>query len=411
MKILYICPDYGIPVLGKKGAAVHVREMSNAFIRAGHSLVIAAPSATRSPWEEAQHVDAEFIQFPMRENASEVIRAIKSYTNTLNSAPSLAGEIRRIIYNEEFETRLFRRFKNSPPDFIYVRASLYSTTGVELKESFNIPLVVEINAPLAMEQNIYRSSETSELAYAAEYKLLFNADAVLCVSQELKNYVISLGIDDSLVHVIPNGVNPEYFNNKNGNPGLKKKLGIRQGPVLGFVGGLRPWHGVDILPSLLSNIRDKYLHVQLLIVGEGPLRTNLENQFREKNLENNVVFSGTFPHRDIADIIKLFDIALAPYAQIKHEFYFSPLKLFEYMACAVPIVTTRIGQIKNIIQDNETGLLYEPDDIEGLTRHCFNILENPDKARLLGVNAANVVKEKHTWDHSVKRVLDIVGEL
>lgn len=411
MKILYICSDYGIPVLGKKGASVHVREMSNAFIRAGHSLVIAAPLATKSPWEKPQYADAEFIQFPASESAIEVVRTIKSYTDTLSSAPSLASEIRRIIYNEELEPRLFQRFKDSPPSFIYVRASLYSTTGVELKKSFNIPLVVEINAPLAMEQNIYRSSETGELAYAAERRLLFNADAILCVSQELKNYVMSLGINDNLVHVVPNGVNPRYFNSKNNNPGLKKSLGLRKGPVLGFVGGLRPWHGVDILPSLLNNIRKNYSDVQLLIVGEGPLRSNLEYQFREKNLENNIIFAGSFPHRDIADIIKLFDVALAPYSQTGHDFYFSPLKLFEYMACAVPIVTTRIGQIQEIIKNNETGVLYEADNLEELTMHCLNLLENPKQAKLLGINAEKVVTKKHTWDHNVKRVLGIVGEL
>jgi len=411
MNILYICPDYGIPVLGEKGASVHVREMSDAFTRAGHSLVIAAPLATKSPWEQPQYMDAEFIQFPVSENAVEVVRAIKSYTDMLSSAPSLAGEIRRIIYNEELEPRLFQRFKNTPPDFIYVRASLYSTIGVELKKSFNIPLIVEINAPLAMEQNIYRSSETGELAYAAECRLLLNADAILCVSQALKKYVISLGINDNLIHVIPNGVNPHYFNSKNNNLGLKKSLGLRKGPVLGFVGGLRPWHGVDILPSLLSNIRENYSDVQLLIIGEGPLRSSLEFQFREKNLENNVIFAGSFPHRDIADIIKLFDVALAPYAQTGHDFYFSPLKLFEYMACGVPIVTTRIGQIQEIIKNNETGLLYEADNLKELTTHCLNLIENPQQAKLLGVNAAKIVAEKYTWDHNVKRVLGIVESL
>ncbi len=411
MKILYICSDYEVPILGEKGASVHVREMSNAFIRAGHSVVIAAPLATRSPWEQPQHVEAEFIQFSESESVAEVVRAITSYTDMLSSASSLPSAIRRIIYNEKFESQLLQRFNNLPPDFIYVRASLYSTTGVELKKTLNIPLVVEVNAPLAMGQNIYRSSETGELAYAAECKLLFSADAILCVSQELKDYVVSLGVNASLVYVIPNGVNPQYFNNKNHDPGLKRKLGMRQGPVLGFVGDLHSWRGVDIFPSLLSNIREKYPDVQLLIVGEGPLRANLEYQFREKNLENNVIFAGSFSHRDIADLVKLFDVALASYAQTEHDFYFSPLTLFEYMACATPVVATRIGQIQKIIKDNETGFLYEADNIEELTTHCFKIFENPKEAKLLGKNAAKAVKEKHTWDHNVKRVINIVGLL
>jgi len=151
MKILYICADYGIPVLGKKGASVHVREMSNAFIRAGHSVVIVAPTAIKSPWEKPQDTDAEFIHFSASKQVVDLVHAIKSYTNALGESSSLSGEICRIIYNEELEPRLFRRFKKSPPDFIYVRASLYSTAGVALKESLGIPLIVEINAPLPLE--------------------------------------------------------------------------------------------------------------------------------------------------------------------------------------------------------------------------------------------------------------------
>ncbi|MCF6323973.1 MAG: glycosyltransferase family 4 protein [Gammaproteobacteria bacterium] len=411
MKILYICADYGIPVLGGKGAAVHVREMSNALVQTGCSVVIAAPMATSSPWDIPQDTEAEFIQFSANKNTVELIHAIKSYTENLGETSALSGEIRRIVYNEEFEGKLLRRFKKSPPDFIYVRASLYSTAGISLKKELGIPLIVEINAPLALEQHLYRSSETKKLAYAAERKLLSHADAILCVSKELKNYVASLDIDSNRIHVIPNGVNPQLFNIQEKNNALRDKTGLGQGPVLGFVGGLRPWHGVKILPELLNRIKAVHPDVQLLIVGEGPLKNSLACDFREKNLENNVIFTGNLPHKDIPGIINLFDIALAPYAKPEHDFYFSPLKLFEYMACGIPIVTTRIGQIQDIIQDNETGLLYEPGDVEQLTNHCLNILKNPGLARLLGFNAEKIAKERYTWDHNVKRVMSIKGAL
>ncbi len=411
MNILYICADHGIPVLGKKGASVHVREMSNAFIRAGHSVIIVAPMATKSLWEKSQDTQAEFIPIPVSKNAVNLIRTIKAYTNALDVASSLSSEIRRMVYNEELEVDLLRRFKNSPTDVIYVRASLYSTVGVTLKKILGIPLIVEINSPLPLEQSLYRSSETNTLAYAAERKLLTHADAILCVSQELKNYVESLGVHGDRVSVIPNGVNPQFFRPRKNCKKIREKLGLDSGPILGFVGGLRPWHGVGILPELLERMKAYHSDVKLLIVGEGPLKERLSNEFSEKNLGSNIIFAGNIPHIDIPDMIHLFDIALAPYAQPKHNFYFSPLKLFEYMACAVPVVTTRIGQISEVIQHNETGLLYDPEDIEALTSHCLNIIENPKLAQWLGVKASQRVKEKYTWDHNVKRVIEIIESL
>src|SRR5439155_1218168 len=146
MKILYLCPDLGIPVLGRKGASVHVRELIAAFGRAGHSVVIAAQLINKSSWDKPADVDATVLHLRPDENALAAISAVKTFNETLGVENSLPGDLRRILYNQALGTELLRRFENDPPDFIYERASLYATAGVSLARALSVPVLVELNA-------------------------------------------------------------------------------------------------------------------------------------------------------------------------------------------------------------------------------------------------------------------------
>src|SRR5207249_11616184 len=105
----------------------------------------------------------------------------------------LPGELRRILYNQEIATPIKRRFEHDPPDFIYERASLYSTAGVALSRELNVPLLVELNALLAVEQSAYRATGLGELAAQAERWTLLRADAGLGVAALLCDHVGGLG--------------------------------------------------------------------------------------------------------------------------------------------------------------------------------------------------------------------------
>src|SRR5437867_1582410 len=116
MKILYLCPDLGIPVLGRKGAAVHVRELIGAFGRVGHSVVLAAQTLNKSPWEKPAEVSATLLQIRSASSATAAAQSFKDFNEKLGVENSLPGELRRILYNQELEAEFKRRFENDPPD-------------------------------------------------------------------------------------------------------------------------------------------------------------------------------------------------------------------------------------------------------------------------------------------------------
>jgi len=407
MKILYLCSDAGIPVLGRKGASIHVREMVGAFARAGHHVVLAAPVLNKSPWEQPAEVDAHVLHLRPAASAQSVAQHVRDYFQQLSLDSSLPGELRRILYNRELESELMRRFDADPPHFIYERAALYATAGAIVAQALGVPRLVELNAPLAVEQAAYRGNGLGELGAKAEQWALVRADAVLAVSSALRDHVVELGIDPVKVHVVPNGVNTDLFHPAPQDPSLRHRLGLGEEPVLGFVGGLRPWHGTELLPEVLARVSARHPGVRLVIVGDGPLRAELQRSLHERGLAGRVVFTGAVAHEEVPAVIRQFDVALAPYPVLDHPFYFSPLKLFEYMACGVPVVAANCGQIAEIIRDGETGLLHQPGDLDALADACDALLRNPKRRLLLGQSAAQFVRANFTWDRNASRAVEL----
>ncbi len=411
MKILYVCADFGIPVLGTKGAAVHVREMIAALGRAGHTVILASPKLQKNLWESPEEINARLLHLPPAAMTRETMKCLMKFEDMLAESTPLPGQIRRMLYNKEMSHQLLRHFTTHPPDFIYERASLFSTVGVMLAEALGKPLLLELNAPLADEQSAYRGASLHALAKKTEQFVLTRSDAVLTVSKLLKDYVVSQGAKQTQVHVSPNGVNIEAFQEKLPTKETKDTWGLGTGPVIGFVGGLRPWHGVMVLPDLLKALHQHHPGLRLLIVGEGPLRAKLEQAFDAYGLSGHVCFTGAISHQKIPALISCLDLALAPYEKLDHDFYFSPLKLFEYMACGVPVVAAECGQIGEIVSHGRTGLLYPPASKDVLIRHCQTLLSDPCLRKQMGEAAAKEMRTNYTWDHNASRLISTFEQL
>jgi len=213
------------------------------------------------------------------------------------------------------------------------------------------------------------------------------------------------------VHVFPNGIDPTRFQPGAPEAAIRARLGLDDGPVIGFVGGLRPWHGVEVLPELVQRLVRRHLKLQLLVVGDGQLRPQLQECCGTRNVGEHIVFTGALPHEEVAAVIRQFDLALAPYPRLGHDFYFSPLKLFEYMACGVPVVAAQVGQIAEVVRDGQTGLLFPPGDLDALEAACQRLLDSPKLRRSLGRAGAKLVHTHYTWDRNASRAVELARSL
>src|SRR5262249_39990802 len=134
------------------------------------------------------------------------------------------------------------------------------------------------------------------------------------------------------------------------------------------------WHGLDWLLEAFSELHRADRSSHLLLVGDGPLRLTLEEQVRGAGLREFVTFSGPVSHVEMPDYLAAMDVAVAPYPALP-DFYYSPLKLFEYMAAGRAIAASRVGQVAEVIADGVTGLLFDPGDRGGFL-DCIGRLRN-----------------------------------
>ena len=177
--------------------------------------------------------------------------------------------------------------------------------------------------------------------------------------------------------------------------------------MLGFVGGFRPWHGVEFLPSLFEKLARRHEGLQLVIVGNGPLKSAVFSEISRRGLASRTVLTGAIPQEEVPPLLREFAAALAPYPRLEHPFYFSPLKLFEYMACGAPVVASAIGQIAEVVQDGKTGFLCPAGDMDAFEAACNRLLSNSSLRRSVGQAAAREVAERYTWDVNARRVSEI----
>ncbi|MCG8557572.1 MAG: glycosyltransferase family 4 protein [Proteobacteria bacterium] len=385
--------------------------MVQALSDAGHSVQLAAPTLGDEEPALRSSLRASIVHLPPSEDTEDAVDAMRTWQQMLEMDDAAARQVRRILYNRDLLRTLRDRLGAAPPDFIYERASPYSTTGVMLARELGRPLLLELNAPLAVEQSIYRKTGLEELAARAEAWTVRQASAVLAVSTAVRQHATSLGVDPARVHVVPNAVDPAHFRPGPPDPTLRARWDLGDGPVLGFVGSLRAWHGVRVLAELLARLRPRFSGLRLLVVGDGPLRHELEQAARELGVVDSVVFTGALPHEQVGALIRCFDVGLAPYPALEHSFYFSPLKLFEYMASGVPVVASAQGQVADIIVPNETGLLHAPGDTLSMASAVEQLLVDPERREALGRAGARRIHAHHTWTHNALRIIELAETL
>jgi glycosyltransferase involved in cell wall biosynthesis len=360
------------------GMRVHIEEVVGALRARGHIVKVVGPGAA--------HPDA-----PRRLEAS--VERLRRHL------PAAAFELLELLYNIPAWFRLSREAARFRPDILYERHNLFLLAGLLVKWRRRIPMMLEVNAPLASERARFGGLRLRALSHWCEGLLWRHSDVVLPVTEVLARHVARLRGTDSGVHVVPNGARLDLAPPAAAAAAIRARLGLPDNAlILGFVGFVRAWHGLEWALEALHSLP---AHVHLLIVGDGPARPELESRAAQMGIGGRVRFCGNVAHRDIAAHMQLFDIAL----QTASVPYASPLKLFEYMALSRAILAPDQPNIREILQDGLDALLFAPANrpsfLAALTRLCGDSALR----QRLGDGARRTVEEVPlTWAHNALRI-------
>ncbi len=291
------------------------------------------------------------------------------------------------------------------PDAVYERYSLFSFAGLRLARRLGVPHLLEVNAPLRLERARTKGLVLEPIAARIERFVFAQSDGVFAVSTALGRYVVSRGASEAKAFVLPNGVDTERFRPGPVDMDVRRTLGIHGGAtVIGFAGSLKPWHGTDLLIEAFSSIARMRPNVRLLIVGEGPEWDRLRAQALRLELSRSIVFTGRVDHGAMPAHLRAMDIAVAPYRDVP-DFYFSPLKLYEYMAAGLGVIASEAGEIGALVRDGDNGLLCPIGRADVLASKLALLVDDVDLRRRLGLRA-RAHAEQHTWAANARRIAD-----
>ncbi len=378
MRVAYVCADPGIPVFGQKGCSIHVQEVIRSLLQ--------------------QNVQISLFTTRLGDEIPPDFQEIKVYQ--LPTIPKVERAIRErlalsINPDLELELRLTQPF-----DFVYERYSLWSYSAMEYAKKMGIPGILEVNAPLILEQDKHRGLVNREQAEAVARKVFQAATTIIAVSHKIKDYVSQYVTDKHKIQIIPNGVNPQRFSRNLSEKNARSSSNF----TVGFVGSLKPWHGLPVLMDGFARFHRNHPHTRLLIVGDGTERDRLLTEIASKNLESAVHLTGAVPPETVPDWLAQMDVAVAPYPPID-DFYFSPLKVYEYMAAGLPVIASKIGQLTEIIDDRINGILAPPGDATALATALEQLWRSPSLRRRLGDSAREKILHHYTWERVVEKIL------
>lgn len=406
MHIVYLSADFGVPFFGYKGASVHVRELVGALRRAGHEVSVFSPAIDMA----CVHADDGLYAVAPSEHYAHLVQELKAFDRFLGRKTRLQQEMRNILYNQTLYDAALPLLRSRQVDVIYERYALFGYAGIRLARELGVPHLLEVNAPLADEQESMRGLELQQLARDAERRIFCESDQVFVVSHALHEFVRACGASASRIQLLPNAVDPQRFVAADDGQAVRAQYGLHGKRVIGFVGSLKPWHGTETLFEAFYRAQSMVPSTHLLIVGDGPCRQDLEAYTQTHALEAVVTFTGNVPYEDIPQYIAAMDITVAPYIP-SDNFYYSPLKMFEYMVMGKPVVAGRIGQVEEVLCHRETGMLFEPGDIAQLSAVLTELLRDRELCRRLGSQAKAWVQQERTWENNARQVITTAQRL
>ena len=268
--------------------------------------------------------------------------------------------------------------------------------GAAAARLHRLPLVLTIHTSLrhTLAVSDLRSALLKTIGGLIERWGEHSAEAVSVITSRLHRLLLSDGVDENRVHLIPPGVDPSLFEGPFEDP----FAGIRRPRVL-FVGRLAPQKGVSTLVEAAGLLKDP--SARILLVGDGPERPKLERDAERLGVDDRLHFVGFFAHDRLPAVFAHADLLVLPslYEELGTV-------LLEAMQAALPIVASKTGGIPDVIDNGVNGMLVPPGDPEALARAIDCLLADRKLACRLSEGAQERAKD-YDWEVLAERVLRV----
>lgn len=404
LRVAYVMQNVGVDLTAEFGQMMLIRHTIQGLMQRGHSVdLLSLQGREVMAYPDLVDLDQQR-RVALGWSGKRPYQLLEGGLRRLNRAlnlPYLAGFDSRRFY--EACVRALPNYQ-----LCHEYAGLLSVGAAYACQNSRTPFVLTVDADLILESDVMGEPLMGLRRRAAQWtarKSYQLADQIVTVSDQTKeNLAQNWGVPAEKINVIPNGVNLDHFQQPVDTAQFRAELGLGDAPVIMFVGGFQLWHGLDKLLAAMALILPVLPEARLVLVGDGPARSFVADHIRRLDLEKYVTVTGFVPHDRIPHFLAIADVVTVPYPQLPQEMWFSPLKLYEYMAAGKAIVASSAGQIKHVIRDNENGLLVPPGDVASLAQACLQLLQNEPERQRLGANARQEAAAEHAWARQIERL-------
>jgi glycosyltransferase involved in cell wall biosynthesis len=375
MKILYIAPDIPVPHTGEfLGGTTHTLKVAESLVKKGGTIFIISRRVSGQPKFEklSEKIYTRRFYRSLLLPAKGKIKSMRDADKTISL--KLLENIYFYFYRIILAIYVLWILSRHHFDLLVERNSAKGI-GVFPAKLFGIKTVVEVIDPDYCKMQLGFADRI--LAYTRE---------IIPIRLQKKVVLTYAGVDTGLfVDTGGKEIRDKY------------RLGKK---VVVYVGELSEWHGVEMLIDLAEKLKD----VKFLMVGKN-LET-LREETKKRDFSERFAFTGFVRYEEVPKYICAADVAIAPYKKIDkmETFYFSPIKIFEYMACGKAVVASDLEIIRDVIKDTKCGLLAKAGDVEDFAEKIKRLLDDDILRKRLGENGRKAV-EKYSWDKVAEKIL------
>ncbi len=339
---------------------------------------------------------------------------VRGFRALFNAAKHATTGIEEALLLRRFERELMRIAEEVKPDLIHAHSPYRcGIPALRTARQLGIPMVYEVRG--LWEESSVAAGRFSEgsIKYrfwrGKEARVMREADAVVVICEQLRQEVVARGAAAERVFVVPNAADTSVFHRDAAAPSdvptvVAEVRGRLRPHTVGYVGSLRKLEGVDELVKAAAVMVRRGHDVSLLVVGDGPDLPGLKTLAEQEGLADRAVFTGRVPHDLVVYFYDFIDVFVISRPRLRVTEMVTPLKPLEAMAMGKALVISDLPSLREIVTENETGLIYTPGDPEDLADKCAKLLEDQALRQRLGLAAQKWIERERTWSAVLKQL-------
>ena len=370
MTVVWSLPVRGVRLTSTRGDVVRARHLIAALRADGHDVIVV---------DDASH--------------GHTHAAVTTYRTWLRSwLPSRAAfilrDIGRIVHGCMHGVHVWAAGRAARADLIIETQVAYTVSGVLATRFLGVPLVLDDCSPSSEEREF-----GTGLPALAHIVLGLQARAARCVaaaSPAITEMLVAEGVRRDRIACVPNGVDVETFTRA--GAGGQRAPALRDTCVIGFIGSFQPWHRVELLIDAVALLSAE-CRIQVVLAGDGPGLSAVLDRAGKCGIQDRVISMGALEATAVPPLLSAWDIGVMPHSNT----YGDPMKLREYAAAGIPSIAPDLAPIRDVVENNVTGLLFRPGDVDALAQALARLAADESLRRRLGEEARRRALASGSW--------------